>query len=43
MVYIVSESWFPAGKSAEIGKLYLEAMKKYPNDRSIAKPIVNLR
>lgn len=40
MVYLVSESWWPAGKSAELGKVYLEAIKKYPDDRSIAKPIV---
>ena len=36
---IVSESWFPANKSAEIGKIYLEVMKKYPDDRSISKVI----
>jgi len=37
MVLLVSESWWPAGKSAEVGKLYLETVKKYPEDRSIAK------
>ena len=40
MVLIVSESWWPAGKSAEVGKIYLDVMKKYPDDRSIAKPLV---
>ena len=37
---MVSESWWPAGKSAEVGKLYLEAVKKFPDDRSIDKPII---
>ena len=37
MVLIVLESWWPVGKSAEVGKLFLEAMKKYPVDKSIAK------
>jgi hypothetical protein len=40
MVLIVSESWWPAGKSAEVGKMYIEIMKKYPNDKSISKPLV---
>jgi len=40
MVLIVTENWWPAGKSAEVGKLYLEAMKKYPDDKTIDKPIV---
>ncbi|MFX0006291.1 MAG: hypothetical protein ACFFAV_06125 [Candidatus Hermodarchaeota archaeon] len=39
-MYIVAETWFPANKAAEVGKLYLEMMKKYPDDRSIAKPII---
>ena len=37
---IVSNSWCPPGKVAELGKVYLEVMKKYPDDRSIAKTIV---
>ena len=39
-MYMVTENWFPAGKSAEVGKIYLESMKKFPDDRSIVKPIV---
>jgi len=39
-MYIIIEAWWPAGKSAELGKLYLEVMKKYPNDKTIGKPIV---
>jgi len=37
MVLLVAEIWYPAGKAADVGKLYLETMKKYPDDRSIAK------
>lgn len=39
-VYIISEHWWPPGKSEEVGKLYLEAMQKFPDDRSIAKPVI---
>ncbi len=39
-MYIVTESWWPAGKGAEIGKVYLEAMKKFSIDKSIEKPII---
>lgn len=39
-MYLVAESWFPAKEAAGVGKLYLEMMKKYPDDRSIAKPII---
>ena len=37
MVLIVTESWWPANKSAEVGKLYLETRKKFPVDKSIEK------
>ena len=40
-MYIVTESWWPAGKSEEVGKLYLEVMKKYPIDKTITKRIVS--
>jgi hypothetical protein len=40
MVYIITEHWWPPGKSEDIGKSYLEAMQKFPDDRSIAKPII---
>ncbi len=40
MVLMVTENWWPANKSAEIGKAYLEIMKKYPDDKSIEKPIL---
>lgn len=40
LVYIVTEHWWPPGKSEEVGKLYLEAMQKAPDDRSISKPVI---
>ena len=39
-MYLVTENFYPANKGAEIGKVYLEAMKKFPDDKSIEKPIV---
>ncbi len=40
LVYIVSETWWPPNKSAEVGKTYIEAMNKFPEDRSLGKTIV---
>ena len=36
----MSTTYFPAGKSAEVGKKYLEVVKKFPVDRSIEKLIL---
>ena len=40
MPYIITRCWYPLHKAGEPGKKYLEVMKKYPPDESIAKPIV---
>ena len=40
VVYIVTEHWWPPGKSGEVGKLYIEANQKFPDDRSISKPVI---
>jgi len=37
---MVTEQWWPPSKSEEVGKIYLEAMQKFPDDRSISKPVV---
>jgi hypothetical protein len=37
---MVTESWWPANKGAEVGKVYLESQKKFPDDKSIEKPII---
>ncbi len=40
MVLIVAQSWYPASQAEKAGKSYLEALKKYPEDRSLGKPLV---
>ena len=40
MVLMVTENWWPANKSEKIGKAYIEIMKKYPDDKTIEKPLV---
>ena len=40
MVYIVTETWWPPDKSKEVGKTALEAMNKFPEDRSLGKTII---
>ncbi|MBY9014171.1 MAG: hypothetical protein KGD68_00625 [Candidatus Lokiarchaeota archaeon] len=37
---IVTQHWWPHGASSKVGKIYLEAMKKYPDDKTISKPIL---
>jgi hypothetical protein len=39
-MYIVTQHWWPHGVSTKVGKVYLEVMKKFPNDKTIAKPVV---
>ena len=33
--------WFPHAKAPEVGKLFIEASKKYPGDRSLSKDLLN--
>ncbi len=42
MVMVVSTSWFPTSKAAEVGKKYLEVLKQFPPDKSISKVIVRV-
>ena len=37
MVIVMTTSYFPAGKSAEAGKVYLEVDKKFPRDKTVSK------
>lgn len=37
---IVTQHWWPHGQSAKVGKVYLDVMKKFPDDKSISKPIL---
>jgi len=40
MVYTKIISTYPQHLSEEVGKAYIEAMKKVPDDKSIAKPVI---
>ncbi|KKK62029.1 hypothetical protein LCGC14_3008420 [marine sediment metagenome] len=40
MVLIVAQSWYPLSQAGKAGKAYLEALKKYPEDLSLGKPIL---
>ena len=40
LVYLVTEQWWPPGKSEEVGKVFIEAYQQFPDDKSISKPIV---
>ena len=40
MVYIMVTSWFPANKAKEVGKRVLEGLKKYPEDKTLAKRVL---
>ena len=42
MVMVVSTSWFPTSKSAEVGKKFLEVVKQFPPDKTISKVIVRV-
>lgn len=42
MVIVMSTAYFPADKSEEVGKKYIEVTKKFPPDRSISKPILRV-
>lgn len=40
MVLIVTQTWYPISQAENAAKAYLEAMKKFPVDRSLSKPIL---
>jgi len=40
ILLIVTQHWWPHGQSAKVGKAYLEVMKKFPDDKSISKPVL---
>ena len=37
---IVTQHWWPHGKSAKVGKEFLDVMKKFPDDKTISKPVL---
>jgi len=40
MVYIITTAWYPSHKGVELGKKYLEVLKKYPLSKSPGKLII---
>lgn len=40
MVIVMTISYFPADKSAEAGKVYLEVDKQFPRDKTLSKLLV---
>lgn len=40
MVYMITEHWWPSSESEKVGQTWLDAMKQFPEDRSISKPVV---
>ena len=40
MVIVVTTTYFPSEKCADVGKKYLEQVKKFPLDRSLEKALV---
>ena len=40
MVIVMTVSYFPANKSAEAGKVYIEVDKQFPRDKTLSKLLV---
>ena len=40
MPYIITRIWYPPSKADEVGKKYLQVLKKYPPDQSLEKVVV---
>ena len=41
MVYLLATVWFPPHKGEELGKKFLEVGKKFPEDRSLGKLVLD--
>ena len=41
MVIVMTTVWIPHAKASEAGKLFIEASKKYPGDKSLSKELLN--
>ncbi len=37
----MTTAWFPIDKASEAGKMYIEASKKFPRDKSLSKQLLN--
>ena len=41
MVIVIATAWFPIDKASEAGNIFIEVSKKFPNDRSLSKLLLN--
>ena len=41
MVIVMITVWFPHAKASEVGKMFIEASKKFPGDTSLSKQLLN--
>ncbi len=41
MVIVMITAWFPHDKASEAGKIFIEASKKFPTDKSLSKQLLN--
>ena len=39
-MYILMQAQYPPQIASDVGKTYIEAMSKFPDDKTVAKPIV---
>jgi hypothetical protein len=41
MVIVMTTVWIPHAKASKAGKVFLEVLKKFPDDRTLAKNLIN--
>ncbi len=41
MVIVMTTVWIPHAKASEAGKLFIEASKRFPEDKSLSKQLLN--
>jgi len=41
MVIVMTTVWFPHAKASDAGKLFIEASKKFQDDKSLSKRLLN--
>ena len=41
MVIVMTTIWMPHAKAPETGKMFIEASKKFPEDKSLSKSLLN--
>jgi len=41
MVIVMVTAWFPHAKASEAGKMFIETSKKFPEDKSLSKQLLN--